>query len=346
MMDKPLLFDSVGAAVAHIDANPSDYPHLTGAGSRFGDAIRRVDLDDAQQTRAFLEPQLLRVEQGVYMIRYPAVDYADIMPVDTEGTIWSAGSLYYSGDIAGKPEWFDVAADDMPYADASRTQFLQENHMAAIGYKWNRGDLERGQQLGINIIADKADAASKTAERFIHKVALYGDGVKFSEGFVDDTAMTIVPPPAGGEITAASDADSDIATINAGLQQVETDTLETYRADTVALPTTIYNILSTKRLSGTNVSVLEYLRTNSVVGNTTIRRSRHLETAASDGGPRMIFYANVPEVHRFHLPGGGHQFFPAWQKGPFSWEVPGVMNIGGYDLRIPKAKVAVDNGTS
>lgn len=341
-MTKPILFDSVRAAVSHIEANPSAFPHL--AGQSWADAIRRVDLDDAQQTNAFLMPQLMRVEQGVYMIRYPMTDYADFVPVDTAGTVWTAGSLYYSGDIAGKPEWFDVAADDMPYADMSRTQFLQENHMAAIGYKWNRGDLERGQQLMINVIADKADAASKTAERFIHKTAMLGDGVKFDEGFVNDSAMTVIPP--SSEITAGSSADSDIATINAMLQRVETDTLETYRADTIALPTSIFNILATKRLSGTNVSVLEYLRTNSVVGQVTIKRSRHLETAGSDGGPRMIAYANVPEVHRFHLPGGGHQFFPAWQKGPFSWEVPGIMAIGGYELRVPKAKVAVDNGTS
>lgn len=339
-MTKPILFDSVRAAVAHIDANPSEFPHILG--KSWADAIRGVDLNDAQQTLAFLAPQLMRVEQGVYMIRYPNADYAEFMPVDTAGTIWSAGSLYYSGDIAGKPEWFDVAADDMPYADASRTQFLQENHMAAIGYKWNRGDLERGQQLGINIIADKADAASKSAERFIHKTGMLGDGLKFDEGFVNDTAMTVVPSTS--EITATSDADDDVATINAGLQQVETDTLETYRADTIALPTTIYNILATKRLAGTQISVLEYLRNNSVVGATTIKRTRHLETAGSDGQGRMLFYANTPEVHRFHLPGGGHQFFPAWQKGPFSWEVPGIMAIGGYELRVPKAKVAVDNG--
>lgn len=341
-MTKPLLFDTVRAAISHIDANPSEFPHITG--QSWGDAIRGVDLDDEQQTNAFLMPQLMRIEQGTYMIRYPMTDYAEFMPVDTAGSIWSAGSLYYSGDIAGKPEWFDVAADDMPYADSSRTQFLQENHMAAIGYKWNRGDLERGQQLGVNIIADKADAASKTAERFIHKTAMLGDGLKFDEGFVDDTSMTVTTALA--DITAVSSADSDIATINALLQAVETGTLETYRADTLALPTSTYNILATKRLSGTNVSVLEYLRSNSVVGQIMIKRSRHLETAGAGGTKRMIAYANVPEVHRFHLPGGGHQFFPAWQKGPFSWEVPGIMSIGGYELRVPKAKVAADHAST
>lgn len=334
-----LLFDTVRAAIQHIDANPSEYPHITGA--PFEDAIRGVNFEDAQQTNAFLMPQLMRIETGMYMIRYPALDYANFMPVDTAGTIFSAGSLYYSGDIAGTPEWFDLAADDMPYADTSRTQFLQENHMAAIGYKWNRMDLERSQQLGINLLADKANAASSSAERFIHKTAMLGDGVKFGTGFIDDAAMTITS--AANAITAVSDADDDIETINTLVQAVETGTLETYRADTLALPTSIFNILATKRLSGTQTSVLEYLRTTSVVGALNILRSRHLETAASDGGKRMIAYANVPEVHRFHLPGGGHQFFPAWQKGPFSWEVPGVMSIGGYELRIPLAKVAADN---
>lgn len=332
-MNKPVFFDSVQAAVAHLE-------RVEGAAPGFADAIRGIDLDDAQQTMAFLAPQLLRVEQGVYMVKYPLADYADFMPVDTAGTVWSAGSLYYSGDIAGKPEWFDVAADDMPYADVSRTQFLQENHIAGIGYKYNRGDLERGQQLGINVIAEKADAATKTAERFIHKTAMVGDGVKYTTGFINDPLMTTTAMLA--PITAVSDPDSDVATINAALTSVEVNTGETYRADTLALPTSIYNILASKRMSDTGMSVLAYLQANSVVGALTIKRTRHLETAGTGGVARIIAYANTPEVHRFHLPGGGHQFFPQWQKGPFSWEVPGIMAIGGYEDRIPKAKTAVD----
>jgi hypothetical protein len=331
-MTKPLFFDSVQQAVAHLATQDASIPE-------FAVAIRDVDLDDAQQTLAFLQPQLLRVEAGVYMVKYPSADYAEFMPVDTAGTIWSAGSLFYSGDIAGKPEWFDVAADDMPYADVSRTQFLQENHMAGIGYKWNRGDLERAQQLGQNLLADKADAARTTAERFIHKVAIQGDGVKFATGFVDDPLMTTTTDVA---ITPASDPDVIVGVINDALTSVETNTGETYRADTLALPTSIYNILASKRMTDTGMSVLRYLEQNSVVGGVTIKRSRHLEAAGANGVKRIIAYANTPEVHRFHLPGGGHQLFPAWQKGPFSWEVPGVMNIGGYENRIPKAKTAVD----
>lgn len=326
-------FDSVMAAVAYLDANPEVQ------GVTFIDGIRNVDFGDAQQTMAFLEPQLLRVEQGVYMVKYPLADYAEFMPVDTEGTVWTAGSLFYSGDIAGKPEWFDVAADDMPYADVSRTQFLQENHMAAIGYKWNRGDLERAQQLGQNILADKADAATKTAERFIHKAAMKGDGLKFTTGFVNNALATT--STAANSLTSGT-PDQAVAVVNDALTSVEVNTGETYRADTLALPTTSYNSLASRRMTDTGMSVLEYIRQNSVVPNLTIKRSRHLETAGAGSTKRLIAYANTREVHRFHLPGGGHQFFPSWQKGPFSWEVPGIMAIGGYENRIPKAISFVD----
>lgn len=324
-------FDTVGEAVASLIA---DQPHLA-----FDMAIKGVDLNDAQQVASFLAPQLLRVEQGVYMVKYPLADYADFMPVDTDGSVWSAGSLYYSGDIAGKPEWFDVAADDMPYADVSRTQFLQENHMAAIGYKWNRGDLEKGQQLGVNVIADKADAATKTAERFIHKTGMRGDGLKFATGFVNNPLATT---STAAQTLIAGTPDQAVAVINDALTSVEVNTGETYRADTLVLATTDYNSLASRRMTDTNMSILSYLRSNSVVGDLTIKRSRHLETAGAGSTGRLIAYANTKEVHRFHLPGGGHQFFPAWQKGPFSWEVPGIMAIGGYENRIPKAITFVD----
>lgn len=327
-------FDSVQAAVSHIVAQDGC--------TAFADAIKGVDLNDAQQVNAFLMPQLLTVEQGVYMIKYPMANYAEFMPVDTAGTIWSAGSIFYSGDIAGKPEWFDVAADDMPYADMNRSQFLQENWIAGIGYKWNRMDLERGQQLGVNILADKAGAATTSAERYIHNIAMNGDGLKFTTGFLTNPLATTVT--AGAAITASSTGTSDVAIINTALSSVETNTKETYRADTLALPTSTYNILASKPMPNTGMSVLAYLQANSVIGPATIKRTFRLETAGAGGTKRMIAYSNSRDVHRFHLPGGGHQLFNSqpYQKGPFSWEVPGLMSIGGYENRIPAAITFTD----
>ena len=326
-----IFYDSVEQARAQLDA---EKPEL-----RFADAIRGVDLSDAQQSVAFLNPQLLRVEQSIYMVKYPAANYADFMPVDTAGNIWTAGSLYFSGDIAGQAEWFDVAADDMPYADFSKAQFLQENHIAGIGYKWNRMDLERGNQLGVDILTGKAAAASQVAERKIHKVATVGDGVKFKSGFFNNPLATVT---SAAKTFATSTPDEIVAAVNAALTSVEANTGETMQADTLGLATAVYNDLASRRMTDTNMTVLAYIQANSVVPNLTIKKSRHLTGTGAGGTNRMVAYANNRDVHRFHLPGGGHQFFSLWQKGPFSWEVPGIMSIGGYENRLPKAITFVD----
>jgi hypothetical protein len=36
-----------------------------------------------------------------------------------------------------------------------------------------------------------------------------------------------------------------------------------------------------------------------------------------------------------HLP-GPHEFLPAFQKSAMTWEVGGIMNVGGVEVRRPK----------
>lgn len=318
-MTQATIYDSVEAARIALDA---EKPELA-----FTSAIRNVDLGDAASTLAFLTPQLFRVEQGLYMTQYPEANYAEFMPVDTQGDVWTPGSVFYSGDITGKPEWFDVAADDMPYAEMSRTQHLQENYIRAIGLRWTRQDLERGQRLGVDVISGKVNAANQSAERDIHKIATTGDGVRFTSGFFNNPLATSV---AAGATLAASTPDVAVTIVNAALTSVEVNTGETMMADTLALPTAVYNALASRRMTDTNMTVLAYIQANSVVPNLTIKKTRHLTTT-------MMAYANKSEAHRLHLPGGGLQIGPDWQVGHYVWARPGIYATGGYECRLPKA---------
>lgn len=318
-MTELTIYDSVESARRALDA---EKPEMA-----FSDAIRGVDLGDANATLAFLEPQLYRTELAIYQTMYPESNYAEFMPVDTQGDVWTPGSIFYSGDVTGKPEWFDVAADDMPYAEMSRTQFLQENHIRAIGLRWTRADLERGQRLGVDVVSGKVNAANQSAERDIHKIAVLGDGTKFTTGFFNNPLVTQV---AAAATFAASNPDECVAIVNAALTSIEQNTGETMMADTIVFPTAIYNSLASRRMTDTNMTVLEYIRQNSVVPNLEIKKSRHLTTS-------MMTYANRPEAHRFHLPGGGLQLGPDWQVGHYVWARPGIFATGGYECRIPKA---------
>ena len=51
--------------------------------------MARINFSDAQQALGFLAPQLLRINTQVEMMEYPSFDYASLLPVNTDGGMWS-----------------------------------------------------------------------------------------------------------------------------------------------------------------------------------------------------------------------------------------------------------------
>lgn len=306
---------------------------------------------DQQVGYAFLTPQLHRIEAEVYMTRYPSFDIAPYMPVVTDGDMWDVGTLVYSMDNVGSAEFLGGGAFDVPYASTEMAQATRNFHLAAIGYEWNTQELQRAAKLGRSLSADKAQAAVMAADRFIYGIAMTGQNARGENekgwtGFVNEAnapAAQVANDGTGSARTFASKTpDQILRDLNEAITAVETGTLETHVANTVVLPTSEYNRIATTRLSDTGSTILSFLQANNVAGQgLRILKSRALETAGQSASKRMIAYDNNPQVLRFLLP-GPHQFLPAFQKSSLVYEVAGIMNVGGLDVRLPKAIVYRD----
>lgn len=305
-------------------------------------------LTNDQVGRAFLVPQLHRIEAQVYMTKYPSYDITSLMPVNEDGDMWDVGTLFYSMDQVGRAEFLSGKGFDMPYANVTTNQYTRGFNLMGIGYEWTVQEMERAAMLGRALSADKAAAAVKAADRTIFNIALTGrlPGDATSEkgwtGLLNDANVPSAQVAADGtgssRLFSAKTADQIVRDVNSCINAVETATLETFQADTLILPTTVYNYLANTRMSGnTDTTILNYLQSNNILGQgLTILKHRFLETAGTGGTTRMIAYANTAEVLRFHLP-GRHRFLPAFQKGSMTYEVGGIMNVGGTEIRIPNA---------
>jgi hypothetical protein len=310
-------------------------------------------LSDAQVGYAFLTPQLYRIETEVYMTRYPSFDISRFMTVDSSGDMWDIGTLVYSMDQVGEAAYLAGAGFDMPYASAKMAQGTQNFHLAGVGYEWNTQELQRAAKMGRALSSDKAAAAKLAADRFIYGVAMTGKnpaGVaeKGGTGFTNNGSAPSAQVAADGtgssRLWSAKTSDLILRDINAALTAVESGTGETHVANTLALPTSAYNyIASTPRASGSDTTILSYLQANNVAGEAlTIFKSRALETAGTGSSTRMVAYDRSPQVLKFHLP-GPHQFLPPFQKSSMTYEVGGIMNVGGVEVRLPKAIVYRDS---
>lgn len=302
-------------------------------------SFRDKNFTDAQVGLAFLTPQLYRIEAQVYQTRYPSFDYSALAFVNTEGGLYSIGSVFYSGDIAGQAQFLNGGAFDMPYAGVSNTQFVQENQIAGIGYEWNIVELGRAAMLGRNLGADKAMAASKVAESFCYGVFVSGNTEKNMSGLINSSAVSAASATNGSWATAT--ADEILADINEALQDIDTNTGTVHVANTLLLPTAKLNYIASQRVGDTNETILSFVKRNNAYSavsgqDLTIRGLRDLATAGSGGTARLVAYDNSREVVQFHLP-QPHQFLPAHHKSDTVYSVGGLLNIGGTEIRLPKA---------
>lgn len=309
-------------------------------------------LSDAQVGYAFLTPQLHRIESEVYMTKYPSFDITRFMPVDSSGDMWDVGTVVYSMDQVGQAQFMAGGAFDMPYASTKMTQNTRNFHLAAIGYEWNTQEMQRAAKLGRSLSSDKALAAGLAADRFIYGIAMTGltpkgDNEKGWSGFVNDTNVASAQVAADGtgstRTWSTKTADQILRDINEALTAVETGSGETMVADTLVLPTSSYNYIATTRVGDSGATILSFLMANNAAGESlTILKSRALETAGTSSSKRLVAYARNSQVLKFHLP-GPHQFLPAFQKASMVYEVGGIMNVGGLEVRLPAGMIYRDS---
>jgi hypothetical protein len=303
-----------------------------------------INFLDAQQALGFITPQLLRINTEVEQTVYPDFDFSRLMYVNTDGDMWDIGSVFYSGDIAGAAQFLSGKGFDMPFADISTTQHLQANHLAGIGYEWSLQELQRASKLGRNLSNDKAMAARKVADAFCYSIAIRGSTEKGITGLVNDavvSAANVAADGTGATTTWSTKTPDQInRDVNAALNAPYNATMETARANTLALPTTRLQYLGQTRIGDGSDTILKFIKENNAytleTGQPlTIIGTRELETAGAGGTARMIAYDNDRGVVQFHLP-GAHEFLPAFQKSAMTWEVGGIMNVGGVEIRRPK----------
>lgn len=308
---------------------------------------------DAQVGIAFLTPQLYRIETEVYMTRYPSFDITRFMTVDSSGDMWDVGTVVYSQEDVGQAEFLAGAAFDMPYASNRMSQASKPFYLAGIGYEWNTQEMQRAAKLGRSLSSDKARAAKLSADRFIYGIGMNGqtpraESEKGWTGFINNasapTAQVAADGTASSRLWTAKTPDQILRDVNAAITLVETGTSETHVANTLVLPTSAYNyVATTPRATGSDMTILRFLQLNNEAGEAlTILKSRALETAGTGGTTRLVAYDRDPQVLKFHLP-GPHQFLPPFQKASMVYEVAGIMNVGGVEVRLPKAIVYRDS---
>lgn len=305
-----------------------------------------IPLIDAQAALGFVVAQASIIEPGVYRTIYPDVQYRTLVPVDTSGSEFATSVTYFAQDQFGTANWINGNADDIPKAGTTRTKSETPVYTAGIGYGFGWEEIGRAQMLGINLSTEDAAAARRASEEMVDRVALLGDSGKGFTGLFNAAGVTPVAAPTGSW-DATTDSQLIVATLNQALLNVFNGTNTASIANTLLLPWTKYLLIATRKMSDqSDMTILQWFLANNVYTvqtgqQLTLRGVRGLDTAGVGGTTRLVAYRNDPQVLKLHMP-MPHRFLPAWQSGPLRWDIPGVMRLGGLDVRLPKEVVYLD----
>lgn len=304
--------------------------------------------DAQQQALGFLIAQTTYIEPGVYKIKYPDLNYRELIPIDSSAPEWAKSVTFFSVDMVGSANWFSHLANDVPLADITRDKHESGIEMAAVGYRYTTEELQQAMMVpNVNLGPERAAAAKRAAEEFVHNTALYGAAGKGWMGLINNTLPVVMNVgTTWGAQVAANKTNLIVQDVNAVLSNIYQTSQTVEMADTLLLPLNSMNLLSITQLPNTTMNLMEWIKQNNMYTQQTgqaltIRGVRGLDTAGAAGQTRMIAYRRDPDIIKLHIP-MPHRFLEVWRTGPMVYDVPGIFRLGGLEIRRPGAIRFVD----
>ena len=307
--------------------------------------------DVGQAALNFLVAQASYLEPGVYRIKYPQLNYADFVPIDTSAPPWVKSITFFSIDTVGQANWFNHMAKDVPLADIDRKKYEVGVEMAAVGYGYTVEELNQAMMVtpNIGLTDERAGAARRAYEEMCHNIAMYGDPRKNWMGLTNHTAPPIINLTTtwASRLSGATPTPASILQdVNSVLTGIWQSSLTVEMANTLLLPLSVMTLLSVTQLPNTTMNLIEWIKKNNIYSNETggdllIRGVRGLDTAGATGNGRIIAYDRSPDVLKMHRP-MSHQFLEVWRTGPLRYDIPGIFRLGGLEIRRPGAIRYID----
>ena len=298
------------------------------------DGGKRLDAAEV----AHLTRQLEFVKARTYDVKYAALRARDFIPLSTEVDPAADTITYQQWDEVGAAKIIANYADDLPMVDAFAREFKSKVFSAGAAYQYSIQDLRRATKAGSSLDVKRARAARRAIEATIDEIAATGLDEGGLPGFVNHPNVPIVRPDTGNWLTAtATQILADLAKL---VGSVVTSMKSIFKPNTVLMGTSLFVRLAQLYTDTTNqVTVLRsFLNVSPWITN--IDEWDKLDTAAADGGPRVIAYLRDSEVCELEIPLDFEQLPP--QARGLAFVVNCHARIGGTKVYHPLAIAYMD----
>lgn len=294
----------------------------------------------------FFARQLEEIRSRSYDVKLVELKARMLIPVDNSVPPGADVVTYRQYTASGVAKIIASYSDDLPSSDG----FGKEYHVAVKGlgasYKYSVQEIRAASMVGLPLEQRKANAARRTIEELIDKLAQSGDSDTGLVGlFNQSAALTYsIPNGASGKQDWADKTPSEIlADMNGATNNVVNQTHDVEHPDTMILPVSQYTLIASLPFNpnnASNVTVLEMFLKNSPYVS-EVEPWYALAGAGTAGADRGIVYKRDPDHLMLVIPQEFEQFPP--QQKNLAFVIPCHARCAGVQAPYPMAICYFDN---
>lgn len=229
-------------------------------------ATQGLRFDSAEDASVFFARELDFVKAKSYDKLYPEFNALANFPITHEVPEGAETMTYYSYEKVGMAEIINSYATDLPCADVKGEPTTAMIWSVGASYGYSVQDMRASRLAGKSLDVRRAEAARYSIDRKVNAIAWAGDKKRKLMGMLSDDSniplFTLATNSGGKTSWLNKNADEILDDLN-GMFQFQADlTQDVERADTLALPPSVFIRISTKQVPNTGYTVKKFLMEN------------------------------------------------------------------------------------
>lgn len=276
---------------------------------------KQLRFDDAEDASVFFARELDYIKAKSYDKEYPEMTAINNFPVTHEVPEGAETTTYYSYEKTGMAKIIANYATDLPRADVKGKPTTANVKSVGDSYGYSIQEMRASRMAGKSLDTRKAESARYQIERITNKIAFAGDEENNLMGMLSSnnniplyTLSTVTDGGSTYTDFAHKSATQILDDINGMYKYQAKITKNVERADTLALPASVYLDITTRQIPNTGYTVAKFLLENSpylknIVSAPELESdSTETNPYASQGKNVALLYTNSADKFSLEIP--------------------------------------------
>ncbi len=289
----------------------SNIPQALAAGGQYR-------FDNAEDAAVFFARELDYIKSKSYDKIYPEFTALNNFPITHEVPEGAETTTYYSYEKTGMASIISNYATDLPRADVKGKPSTTNIKSLGASYGYSAQDMRASRLAGKSLDTRRAEAARYAIDRTTNVIAFVGDKEHNLMGMLSEDnnipLFTLSTVEVEGEKYTDfkhKSAAQILDDINAMFAYQSKITKNVERADTLALPASVFIDISTRQVPNTGYTVLRFLKENAPYLKRIIS-APELEDDAEETNPYgkgvILLYTNSADKFSLEIPMSYYQY--------------------------------------